>query len=159
MKRISIIVLGATLMLLGAAVSRAEPAEEVGKRVLEQYRKVQVALAGDSIEGVREAAAQIADIVKPCDCTLEESAASEALVDAARGMQGADLPTLREQLKPLSRAMPAYLKVTGVDSAQLYFCPMVKAYWLQPKEEHAVRNPYYGKAMSSCGVKAEGLAD
>jgi len=158
MKRVSIIVLGATLMLLGAAVSRAEPAEEIGKRVLEHYQKAQAALAADSIEGVREAAERISDTVKPCDCSLEESAASQALVEAARGVVGADLATLREQLKPLSRALPAYLKVTGVDSAQLYYCPIVKAYWLQPKEEGTTRNPYYGKAMQSCGVKVERVA-
>ncbi|MBZ0090586.1 MAG: DUF3347 domain-containing protein, partial [Thermoanaerobaculia bacterium] len=146
------------LTLLAATSARAIEAKELGTRVLTQYQKIQAALAGDSVEGVVDAAGQIADIVKPCDCSLEESEASQVLVDAARRMNGSDLGTLREQFKGLSKAMPAYLKVTGVDSAQLYFCPMVKAYWLQAKGDGATHNPYYGRAMSGCGVKVERVA-
>ncbi len=155
MKRLSIIAMTTTLLALGASSARAIEAKELGAQVLAHYQAIQAALAEDSVRGVREAAAEIGDVVKPCDCTLEESAAAQALVDAARAMDGADLATLREQLEQLSKAMPAYLKVTGVDAAQLYFCPMAKAYWLQSKQDEATRNPYYGKAMPTCGVKVE----
>lgn len=158
MKRIMILTLSAVFTLVGAAVGRAESAQEIGTKVLIQYQEIQVALASDTTDGVREAAARIIETVKPCECTQGEMEAAQAVVDAATAMDGADLAALREQLKALSKALPAYLEVTGVDSAQLYFCPMVKAYWLQEKGDGATRNLYYGKAMPSCGVKVERVA-
>ncbi len=158
MKHLPIIGLTVALTLLTATSALAIEAKELGTQVLAQYQTIQAALAGDSVGGVVEAASQIADIVKPCDCSVEESEASQALVDAARGVDGSDLATVREQFKALSKAMPAYLKVTGVDSAQLYFCPMVKGYWLQPAGEATIHNPYLGKSMSTCGTKVERVA-
>lgn len=158
MKRITIVALGAMLTLVGAAVGRAESAQEIGASVFTDYQEIQAALAADTIEGVREAAARIVETVKPCECTAGEMEAAQAVVEAATAMDGTDLVALREQLKALSRALPAYLEVTGVDSAQLYFCPMVKAYWLQEKGDGTTHNPYYGKAMPGCGVKVERIA-
>lgn len=157
MKRMSIIVLATTLMLLHAAVSRAAPADEIGRSALDHYQRIQTALAADSTEGVREEASKISATVTACDCTLEQSEAAKALAGAARDMQGADLTALREQFKALSRAMAAYVETTSVAGTQLYFCPMAKAYWLQPKEGSTTHNPYLGKAMSSCGVKVNGV--
>jgi len=158
MQRITIVALSAMLTLVGAAVGRAESAQEIGTEVLTQYQEIQAALAADTTDGVRGAAARIVETVKPCECTQGETEAAQAVVDAATAMDGADLATLREQLKALSKALPAYLEVTGVDSAQIYFCPMVKAYWLQGKGDGATHNPYYGKAMPGCGVKVERVA-
>lgn len=145
-------------LLLAASTAGAVEARELGRQVLTEYQTIQTALAEDSIAGVREAAARIAEIVEPCDCSLEESEASQSVVESASGMTGSDLETLREQFKPLSLAVPKYLEVTGVDSAQLYHCPMAKAYWLQPKEDGTVSNPYFGKSMSRCGVKVAAVA-
>jgi len=155
MKRIATIALVGAVALFAATAVRAEPAAEIGKRVFEQYQRIEAALATDSIEGVREAAAEIAETVKPCDCTAEEGRASQALVDAARGIDGSDLTSVREQFKALSRALPAYLAVTGFDATQIYYCPMVDAYWLQAKSDGAVLNPYYGKSMQKCGTKVD----
>ena len=46
---------------------------------------------------------------------------------------------------------------TGFTGAQLYHCPMVKAYWLQPTSDTAVANPYYGSSMSKCGSRVNGI--
>lgn len=158
MNRITILAVSAVLMLVGAAVVRAESAQEIGTKVFNDYQEIQAALAADTTDGVREAAARIVETVKPCECTAGEMEAAQAVVEAATAMDGTDLAALREQLKALSKALPAYLEVTGVDSAQLYFCPMVKAYWLQEKGDGSTHNPYYGKAMPGCGVKVERVA-
>lgn len=35
------------------------------------------------------------------------------------------------------------------DGVAIAFCPMAQKYWLQKGE--AIKNPFYGKAMSDCG--------
>ena len=158
MRHFTTLALGAVLLVVGAATALADDAaQQTGREVLAEYQKIQAALAADSTAGVVEAAATLADAAKPCNCTLEESAASKALVDAARAMTGTGLAALRERFKPLSEAMPAYLTAVGVDTAQLYYCPMAKAYWMQAKSEAAIHNPYLGTKMSMCGVKASGI--
>lgn len=159
MKRFSIITLSMMLMALGASAARAGEADKTGLQALAQYQKIQAALSEDSIAGVREAAARIAETVEPCACSAEERAASRAVAEAARGVKGTDLATLREQFGRLSKAMATYLKIAGVDSSQLYYCPMAKAYWLQPRTDGASRNPYLGKAMPTCGLKVETVAE
>ena len=68
--------------------------------------------------------------------------------------QAAEIGAAREAFGRLSDAVIAYADNTrtspGGDVATVY-CPMVKKSWLQKNGE--VKNPYFGKAMPSCGEK------
>lgn len=57
----------------------------------------------------------------------------------------------RSQLNALSVSLFAFLKAMDGMGATVYlqYCPMKKAYWLS--NEMAIRNPYYGKKMLTCG--------
>jgi len=142
-------VLAAVLVAIGGAASlrAAEPADATGG-MLGEYGKIHDALADDRADGVATAAAKLADLAKDAGAGCSETCARVAA--AAGAMTGADLAALRNQMKELSKAMAA---VAGA-SADIYYCPMVDAYWLQKKGE-AARNPYYGKSMSRCGAKVQ----
>ena len=69
-----------------------------------------------------------------------------------RRERAADLASARAAFGALSDAMLAAGKNADGgfgDNVKIAYCPMAKKYWLQKGE--AIRNPYYGKAMSDCG--------
>jgi hypothetical protein len=61
----------------------------------------------------------------------------------------------RESFATLSSNFMAALKAFKVNKATLYqqYCPMKKFYWLS--ETSAIKNPYYGNAMLTCGTTQE----
>jgi hypothetical protein len=66
---------------------------------------------------------------------------------------------IRKEFEPFGEALVSlaqHLKIT--DELQLYYCPMVKHYWVRPlpdakktKKEN-MANPYMGTKMLDCGV-------
>lgn len=90
--------------------------------------------------------------------TISEQAAKlqqggSAIVTAAADVEkAADIKAVRDAFGPLSAAVVAAAKADGwtdVSGLKLAYCPMVKQTWLQSGD--ALQNPYFGKAMSSCG--------
>lgn len=142
----------------GGTAAAAGGEQATAKEVLVLYETIQAALAADSTSGVVAAAAALAEKAEPCTCGGEAEAVQKALVAAARKMTATDLPTLREQLKELSRATAGYLRTVGAAGAQIYYCPMAPGYWLQKAGEE-MRNPYYGAAMLDCGAQVDAIAD
>jgi hypothetical protein len=63
-----------------------------------------------------------------------------------------DIEVKREHFATLSNNFMAVLKAFKVNKATLYqqYCPMKKYYWLS--ETSAIKNPYYGNAMLTCGT-------
>lgn len=66
-----------------------------------------------------------------------------------------DIEAKRERFATLSNNFMAVSKVFKANKITLYqqYCPMKKYYWLS--EVSAVKNPYYGNAMLSCGTTQE----
>lgn len=64
----------------------------------------------------------------------------------------------REHFTSLSKNMYEVVKGLKLNSTTIYeqYCPMKKATWLS--ETSAVKNPYYGKQMLTCGKTTETLA-
>ena len=64
---------------------------------------------------------------------------------------GKDLEKQRNAFSDLSLEMYAFVKARKMTSDTIYqaYCPMKKMYWLS--SEPAIRNPYYGKTMLTCG--------
>lgn len=68
-----------------------------------------------------------------------------------------DIKTQREYFSSLSASiytMAKAVKLTGQPVYQAY-CPMKKSYWLS--NEAAIKNPYYGKLMLTCGKVSDTL--
>ena len=118
------------------------------KSVLDHYLKIQGELAKDSIKGVDEDAAAISKAVKGDEMKmLSPDVATQA--DTLARVK--DLKAAREAFKPLSASLVKYLadNKAGVGNYHEAYCPMVKANWLQTGK--AIKNPYMGKQMLSCG--------
>jgi Cu(I)/Ag(I) efflux system membrane fusion protein len=152
--------MGTTVAILGAlALVGAAGAAEMPTGTLEKlvglYVPMQEALAGDSVATVKEQAAKVATEAEAILTTkgekpsLEAIEGLEAVVAAAKAMNAAEIPALREQFKPLSHAVAKLVERQAVAGHGIYFCPMADAYWIQ--KSGAVKNPYYGAKMLGCG--------
>ena len=144
-----------TLLAGPATVHAADDSREI----LALYERIHATLASDSTDGVAAAAASIAKRAEPCECGGAAEAAQRSLVTAAKSMTGADLASLRESFKGLSRSMAVYVAAVGAGGAQLYYCPMVHGYWLQSSDRRTILNPYVGAEMRGCGNRAEKMVD
>ena len=117
------------------------------KPVVEAYLQVQAALASDTFDGVKPAAAAVAAQAEK----MGPSGAS--IAQAAKAVQTAgDMKAARAAFGDLSDAVIAAAKAEGwkgLDDVKIAYCPMAKESWLQKEEK--IRNPYYGSSMLSCG--------
>ena len=120
------------------------------KLVYDHYLKIQADLANDSLTGVAENANAIATAVRGDANALptEVSTQAEALTKAK------DLRTARSEFERLSNSLIKYLADHKAKDAYIeVYCPMARASWLQSNRN--VNNPYFGPAMSGCGVIKE----
>jgi RND family efflux transporter MFP subunit len=117
------------------------------------YLEVQKLLAGDKVEGVGEQLSLVAESAKAMTTEGPLKAAADRVVKAACE-KATSIDEIRLAYKALSTAVielvqlaPPSAKVAAV----LYqiHCPMTKGDWLQTNPD--VSNPYYGKAMPTCG--------
>jgi Protein of unknown function (DUF3347) len=138
------VVLG--LVLVGTVAVRAgDPL----LTMLDPYFRIQTSLSDDKTDGVKADAAAIANAAK----AMGDSGAP--IAKAAVALEGAaDLAAARTAFSQLSDAVIALsesTKLQPVDGMQAMFCPMANKQWLQ--KGNKVSNPYYGKAMLTCGEK------
>ena len=122
----------------GAAMSQA---------IVEPYLRIQTALANDSIDEVKAGAGNVATAATSLGApAMRIDTAAVQLVAAA------DLADAREKFGALSDAIVAYmdgLHITPPDGVRIAYCPMAKKPWLQ--QGSTLANPYYGRAMPTCG--------
>ena len=105
------------------------------------------------------AAASAAELVKAINNTgneeLREDKRDELLKEANAIAQLKDLKVQRAKFATLSASLVDLAKTVKFSTEPVYhqYCPMQKASWLSNNK--AIKNPYYGNAMLTCGnVKA-----
>ncbi|HMJ47629.1 MAG TPA: DUF3347 domain-containing protein [Ferruginibacter sp.] len=83
--------------------------------------------------------------------------APSLLKDAAEISGSSDIRHQREHFATLSTDFYSLAKAVKLTSQPLYYayCPMKKVYWLS--NEAAIKNPYYGNMMLTCGKVTETL--
>ena len=77
--------------------------------------------------------------------------------DAEQISKNMDVKKQRSYFNDLSNNVFALVKGLKANEKPVYqqYCPMAKGYWLS--DNAAVKNPYYGKAMLTCGKVTETL--
>ena len=144
MKNIPVLVL-AFVLAVGTTIARAgDPLTAM----LDPYFRIQSALSDDKTDGVKADALAIKTAAKSL------GAPAEPIVVAADALSAAaDLGAARTAFGTLSDAVVAFSETTKAagEGVHTMYCPMVNKQWLQKSEK--VSNPYYGKAMLSCGEK------
>ena len=119
-------------------------AAELPATITSPYLKLQVGLAGDSINGVSEHASAMAEAA----VALGGDAA--AVVDAAKVLAATqDIASAREAFGSLSDALIHYSELVGLGELKVAYCPMLDKSWVQ--EEGPISNPFYGAMMLTCG--------
>jgi Cu(I)/Ag(I) efflux system membrane fusion protein len=139
----------ASLFAVAARAADSPMLSEPVKSVYDHYLKIQGELAKDSLTGVEEQAKAIAKTVRGDNMKRFPAVLARQAETLARAR---DLATVRKAFKPLSDSLIKYLADNKAPKGTYYevYCPMADASWLQAGKD--VKNPYMGKAMSSCGV-------
>lgn len=77
------------------------------------------------------------------------------LKNATAISESKDIKHQREHFEAFSTNMYALAKAAKLTTKPVYYnyCPMKKAYWLS--SDKAIKNPYYGNAMLTCGKVTE----
>lgn len=107
------------------------------------------ALAATKAEEFSKSAANVKD--------LPESDRKALLKDAAALSATKDLKEQRTSFADFSEHMFALAQSVKLSADPIYkiYCPMKKVNWLS--KESAIKNPYYGSAMLTCGKVTETL--
>lgn len=94
------------------------------------------------------------DKLKSNEHTVWMKVVKKLTADAKSISATTDLKKQRETFKSLSKSTYDLLKVSSPDQP-IYkqYCPMADADWLS--KEKAVKNPYYGSSMLTCGNVVE----
>jgi len=136
-------------------------------QLTEEYFKVKNSLVNDDAAATQKSAAAIQSSLSKVDMNLVKGPAHDrwmsirGAVEKAAGMMAkeTDIAKQRTHFAPLSQSFLELTETFGLTKDKVYkeFCPMAfdnkGAYWLSESEQ--IRNPYFGKAMLTCGeVKA-----
>lgn len=112
-------------------------------RAFAQYDRIAQALAKDSLEGVSTAAAALQPLAV-------EVGGDAAKAPAAKLAAATSLEDIRAAFGELSEVLVTKFLDAELPGVVGFVCTMKKTQWAQRGETAA--NPYYGKAMATCGV-------
>ena len=121
-------------------------------QLLTQYYNIKDALvAGNGIV----ASAKAEEFIKTANSIdyklISEGNINALLKDATPISETKDIKVQREHFSNLSNNMASLAKSVKLTTEPIYqaYCPMKKASWLT--SEKAIKNPYYGSSMLTCG--------
>ena len=127
-------------------------------KLYQNYLNVKTALAADNSDDASKAANNFIKSASMIDYkVLSEGNLDVLRKDASKIAESRSIETQRESFMALSQNMIALTKNFKLadDTVFVQYCPMADASWLSA--EKAVKNPYYGKSMLTCGKVAKEL--
>ena len=127
-------------------------------KLYQNYLNVKTALAADNSDDASKAANNFIKSASMIDYkALSEGNLDVLRKDASKIAESRSIETQRESFMALSQNMIALTKNFKLsdDTVFVQYCPMADASWLSA--EKAVKNPYYGKSMLTCGKVAKEL--
>jgi hypothetical protein len=157
----------ALILFITATQLQAKPMDvrHAINQAVKNYLDLKNSLASDDSKGANDAAKKFTDALKdisPDQMNANQKQAWEQYgeklrFDGEHISESNDIAHQREHFGSLSANLYSLLKSFKDNDAALYqqYCPMAKKYWLS--ESSTIKNPYYGKKMSDCGVTKETL--
>ena len=121
-------------------------------QLLSNYYSIKDALVADNATAASAKAQEFVKSLNTVDYkTISEGNINALLKDATVISESKELEKQRKQFSNFSDNMAALAKQLKLSSDPIYlqYCPMKKASWLN--NDKVIKNPYYGKAMLSCG--------
>ncbi len=126
--------------------------------LLTSYYNLKDALVSSNANIAAASASEFVKAINSLDTAVVKSESRNALLnDAISISQTKDLNVQRVKFATLSANMFALGKTVKLSAEPIYqqYCPMKKASWLS--DVKAIKNPYYGSAMLTCGSVKETL--
>jgi len=127
-------------------------------QLLSYYYNVKNALVAGDAASVSANALAFTKTVNSIDYKVISEGNIHTLAnDAGKIAETKDIKKQREYFASFSTNMAAVAKTVKLTDHPIYqaYCPMKKAYWLS--NEKAIKNPYYGSSMLTCGQVTETL--
>jgi hypothetical protein len=167
MKTLKSIILSFTLLIaFTTAKAQDLTANAAINKVITTYLGVKNALTADNNASTKTSAKELltavtavpADKLTPEQKKIWTAYANKLEFDSRHISESDAIDHQREHFTSLSKNMYEMVKGLKLNSTTIYeqYCPMKKATWLS--ETSAVKNPYYGKQMLTCGKTTETLA-
>jgi len=118
--------------------------------LLKSYYEMKDALVASDAATASAKAGEFVKLVNP-NSILKTDLQVALITYAERIAATHDLAKQRELFAPFSLNIYKLAKAEKLSDDAIYqqYCPMKKTYWLS--NETAVKNPYYGKMMLTCG--------
>ena len=145
MKRNLIIMLLATIALSFGVHQHAHASTPNDiNSAYQHYAAIDKALTKDDALAAAKAAGQLETALK------DVKDANTALELTTAISESNNIDEQRKSFAALTVAMHNLFKTQKPDKMlYIHYCPMAKAYWMD--ESKSIANPYYGKAMPTCG--------
>lgn len=127
-------------------------------QILTSYYNLKDALVGSNGNAATASATALVKAINETDKERIKDENRNTLLSDANGIsQNKDIKVQREIFERLSTNMVELAKTGKLSTEPVYqqFCPMKKASWLSSSK--AIKNPYYGSAMLTCGSIKETL--
>ncbi len=142
-------------ILIGLALALVRPlalAQPDARAILEAYLPVKDALVRSAATEAAKYGTALLTVLDAQPDFPEKAALIKATQSLARAT---DIEKQRTAFADMSAPLWAVLKRANVSTRDLYYayCPMKKAYWISA--DAAIKNPYYGSKMLTCGNVTE----
>ncbi|WP_426327787.1 DUF3347 domain-containing protein [Pedobacter sp. R-06] len=144
------------VLIMAGSVTAQEKAAAVNP--LQAYYEVKDALIGSNASVAGTKATALINAIKANEKTnASKVLRDKILFDAEHIAESKDIEHQRDHFTSLSTDFYALVKAVKLNDKPVYYayCPMKKSYWLS--EGEAIKNPYYGNKMLTCGKVAEVL--
>jgi len=138
--------------VITAASTNAQTVSPAPVQLLELYYDIKNALVNADAATASAKAADFVKLANNIDTNTLPATIKKKLVAEAQQIQTAkDIATQRAYFAGFSLDVWSLANSTKIAAQPVYqqYCPMKKAYWLA--NEAAIKNPYYGKSMLTCG--------
>lgn len=125
-------------------------------QLLQSYFNIKNALVAGNANVASANAEQFVKAINNVDSKKISVGIRKALLkDAAQISRSKNVEQQRDRFATLSTNMYALAKAVKLNTEPVYYsyCPMKKSYWLSNNK--AIKNPYYGNAMLTCGEVKE----
>ena|SRR5215217_2730269 len=159
-----IIILAVTSVFTVKAQDAA--ANKALNNVLASYFVLKNDLAADNSAAAKTHAAELAGVVKAVATeklnaeqqTVWKLNAPKFQLASIKLNEAKDIDAQREYFAVLSKTLADAAKALKINTSPIYvqYCPMKKVSWLS--DAAAIKNPFYGKQMLTCGQVTETLA-
>ncbi len=150
---------------LATAAVQVQAQQPVLNSILTNYYTLKDALVKDDSKAAATAAGDMLKSINTIDMSaipVKDHMAFMSLkdklaFDSRHISESTDIHHQREHFTSLSANMASLAKQAHLSQQPVYeeYCPMKKAYWLT--SDTAIKNPYYGSSMVTCGKVAATL--